>query len=313
MRAPLVQSAILAVALALGPVLSAHADQPSPSPAPSSSFPHYEPTVSASIAPGQSDVGYQGSVAGDESSSRSRGQPSRSGGGCTGLSYTSAVAKYGDRTVSQWLYGSTWFAYVPIQLPEVGQTPDAENVGDYHNMYFVMCGGKATAYGYVYPSASGPTPATARTVAQSVAGDIPLPGVSIEVAPSPKGLTGFNGWYWVGGMPAGGVFAASADVLGATVNVQARPTSFIWSFGDGTQLTTASPGVAYPGPDGPSAVHHVYQALDESPGYQLSLTFVLEVRYQVNAGAWTNLGTVQRTISLTYPVEEIVSSIVSRS
>lgn len=272
------------------------------------------PTVSASIDPNQPDVGYQGNLTGDQASSGAGGRSARSGGGCTGLSYTTAVAQYGDQTVFQWLHGSSWFAYGPNTLREVGQTPDAQHVGDYHNLYFVMCGGPTpAAYGYVYPGANGPAPANVRTVAQSVAGDIPLPGVSIQVSPSPKGLTGFNGWYWVGGMPAGGAFTASANVLGATVNVQARPSSFVWNFGDGTQLTTTSSGIAYPGTDGQGSIHHVYQARNETPGYQLSLTFVLAVRYQVNAGAWTDLGTVRRIISVTYPVEEVVSSVVSRS
>jgi hypothetical protein len=236
------------------------------------------------------------------------------GGGCTGISYANAVAQYGLAQVNLWLFGTDWWVYAPYTLPEVGQKPDPQHVGTTSNMYLVMCGGVARSYGYVYPStttvAALPAPVI---VAQTVAGRIPLPGVSIGVAPKDKGLTGLNAWFWVAGLPAGGAFTASAPALGATVNVEARATSYVWDFGDQTSsLTTTSSGVAYPGADGPAAIHHVYQTEDLSPGYTLSLTFVLAVRYQVNGGPWTSLGTVQRTISVAYPVEQVVSVITSR-
>ena len=140
----------------------------------------------------------------------------------------------------------------------------------------------------------------------------PLPGVSIQVAPKDQGLTGLSGWFWVGGMPAGGVFASTANALGATIDVEARPTSFVWDFGDGSQpVTASSPGVAYPGIDGPGAIHHVYQVASRT-GYALSLTFVLDVRYRTNGGPWTDLGTVRRTISIPYRVGELRSTIVVR-
>lgn len=183
-----------------------------------------------------------------------------------------------------------------------------------------------TGYGFYTPGTAPPaapggnttvaagTPPNYAAIAQAVAGQIPLPGVAIGVAPRNIGLTGLNAWFWVQGLPAGGAFTASRTALGATVNVAAVPLSYVWNFGDGTQpLSTTSPGVAYPGPDGPAAIHHMYQTMTPpGVGYTLSLTFVLGVSYNVNGGAPTALGTQQRTVSIDYPVEEIVSSISSR-
>jgi hypothetical protein len=195
-------------------------------------------------------------------------------------------------------------------IPEVGQVPTVDQLPK-ASMYLVMCNGVATAYGFVLPPTAAPSPVPITAVAQRVAGEIPLPGVSIGLAPEDHGLTGLNQTYWVVGMPPGGVFTASTPALGATIDVEAMPTSFLWDFGDGTgTVATTSPGVAYPG-DGPTAIHRVFEAKSRD-GYTLTLTFVLDVRYRVNGGAWTELGPVQRPISRVYPVIEIRSVVTAR-
>lgn len=280
------------------------ADQPGPPPVSRGKT----PTVSASLDPNQPAVGYEGSLTGDQSSA-GKGGTIRKSGGCTGLTYSNAVTQYGLNTVDLWLYGSVWWNYALPVIPEVGQVPTVDQLPK-ASMYFVMCNGGATAYGYVLPRPAAPAPAPITPVAQHVAGEIPLPGVSIGVAPEDHGLTGLNQTYWVVGMPPAGVFTASTTALGATIDVEARPTSFLWDFGDGTGVVaTTSPGLAYPA-DGPTAIHHVYEA--KNLGYTLTLTFVLDVRYRVNGGAWTELGPVQRPISRVYPVIEIRSVVTAR-
>jgi hypothetical protein len=170
-----------------------------------------------------------------------------------------------------------------------------------------------TGFGWYIPRPVAPVAPPVVPVVQHVAGTIPLPGVSIGVSPKNAGLTGLLGWFWVAGIPPGGAFTSSTTALGSTIDVEARPTSFVWDFGDGTDpVTTTSPGIAWPGDDGPGAVHHTYQAVNKT-GYSLTLTFVLDVRYRVNGGAWVPLGSVQRPISIVYPVGEIRSVIASRS
>lgn len=308
--------------LVLGGALPAAAQVPPPTPSGGQGSPPLRgktPTVSASLDPAQPGVGYQGLLAGDQPSSGAGGGGATgrgSSGGCSSLSYSATVATYGQAQVNSWLFGSVYQPYGPYKLREVGPSPDSQHVGTPDNMYIVTCGGVATSFGYVFPTSTsapaGPSPAAARTVAQGVAGQIPLPGVSIGVAPSPTGLTGLNGWFWVAGLPAAGAFTASANALGATISVKASPTSYVWNFGDATpSVATTTPGTPYPGPDGTGAIHHTYQS-ENRTGYPLSLTFVLAVGYQVNGGPTTNLGTVRRTITLTYPVEQVVSAITAR-
>ncbi len=310
---PLAMAATFAVVLSLGvPAAAQQAPTPSPSQQPNLPPPpsqYNTPSVSASLDPNQPAVGYEGSLTRDQSSA-SKGGTTRKGGGCTGLSYSSAVAQYGLNAVDLWLYGSVYSNYASPVIPEVGQVPTADQLPQ-ASVYFVMCNGVATAFGYVLPRPQAPAPPAPITpIAQHVAGEIPLPGVSIGVAPEDHGLTGLNQTYWVVGMPPAGVFTASTTALGATIDVEARPTSFVWDFGDGSgAVATTSPGVAYPG-DGPTAIHHIYEAT--SLGYTLTLTFVLDVRYRVNGGAWTELGPVQRPISRLYPVIEIRSVVNSR-
>lgn len=308
---PLAMAAAIAVALGLGvPAAAQQAPTPSPGqpnlPPPPSQY--NTPSVSASLVPNQPAVGYEGSLTGAQSLA-GKGGTARKGGGCTGLSYSNAVAQYGLNTVDLWLYGSVYSDYAPPVIPEVGQVPTLDQLPQ-ASMYFVMCNGVASAFGYVLPRPATPASAPTTAVAQHVAGEIPLPDVSIGVAPEDHGLTGLNQTYWVVGMPPAGVFTASTTALGSTIDIEARPTSFLWDFGDGTGVVaTTSPGVAYPG-DGAGAIHHVYEA--KNPGYALTLTFVLDVRYRVNGGAWTELGPVQRPISRVYPVIEIRSVVTTR-
>jgi hypothetical protein len=221
--------------------------------------------------------------------------------------------RFGDTGFEFILVGGAWYfgGYSAPGVTEVSAKPQTDDEWKIANPYIVVCGGVPTGYGWFIPRPAAPAPAPITPVAQHVAGEIPLPGVSIGLAPEEHGLTGLNQTYWVVGMPPGGVFTASTTALGAMIDVEARPTSFVWDFGDGTgPVATTSPGVAYPG-DGPTAIHHIYEAKSRA-GYTLTLTFVLDVRYRVNGGAWTELGPVQRPISRVYPVIEIRSVVTAR-
>src|SRR5256885_13252302 len=103
-----------------------------------------------------------------------------------------------------------------------------------------MCSGVATASGSVLPRPAASPPAPITAVAQHVAGETPLPGVSTGVAPEDHGLTGLNQTYWVVGIPPAGIFTASTAALGATIDVEARLTSFLWDFGDGTGVVATT-------------------------------------------------------------------------
>ena len=232
---------------------------------------------------------------------------------CSAITPADAQVRFGDTGFSYILVDGAWYfaGYNAPGVTQVSARPQTDDEWKIANPYIVVCREVAEGYGWYIPKPAAPAASPAIPVAQHVAGTIPLPGVSIGVAPKEHGLTGLNQDYWVVGMPPTGVFTSSVTALGSAIYVEARPTSFVWDFGDGTNpITTTSPGVVYPG-DGPTAIHHVYEATS-SAGYTITLMFVLQVRYRVNGGTWTGLGPVQRPITLVYPVIEVRSEVIAR-
>lgn len=89
------------------------------------------------------------------------------------------------------------------------------------------------------------------------------------------------------------------ELLGYRFDVEARPTSYRWTFGDGTTRTTSSPGRPYPAKD----VAHVYRRTGEQ---RITLTVTWSGRYRVEgAGPWRAVdGTA--TTTATTPAFEVV-------
>ena len=89
------------------------------------------------------------------------------------------------------------------------------------------------------------------------------------------------------------------ELLGYRFDVEARPTSYRWTFGDGSTRTTASPGRPYPAKD----VAHVYRRTGER---RITLTVTWAGRYRVEgAGPWRQVdGTA--TTTATSPAFEVV-------
>ncbi|WP_328995667.1 hypothetical protein OG394_13545 [Kribbella sp. NBC_01245] len=87
------------------------------------------------------------------------------------------------------------------------------------------------------------------------------------------------------------VFSTSGDdwtkygmvLLGFKVDVEGRPTSYFWKFGDGESLTTKSAGRPYPAKD----VTHKYLRKAQRLGVTVTTTY--KVRYRVDGGAWQSI------------------------
>ncbi|WP_344323663.1 PKD domain-containing protein [Aeromicrobium halocynthiae] len=71
-------------------------------------------------------------------------------------------------------------------------------------------------------------------------------------------------------------------LLGSSIDVRARPTSYTWHHGDGTTQTTTGPGAPWPAKD----VTHTYR---RSAQVSLRLDVAYTVRYRVDGSAWTPL------------------------
>jgi hypothetical protein len=210
--------------------------------------------------------------------------------------------------------------------------------------YIVVCNGVPTGYGLYVPSpASAGTPAQLHTVAQSAAGSIPMPSVTIQTSPATEGIDGLNTWFWTAGY-TGGPISVTRNALGASIEVIATPTSYLWDFGDvaacnqafasgcnGTAtLLTNSLGVPFqpayvdntsPGCDAtgqsstvpplPSgAVTHCYRLPSGMRSVTVSVTFNFAVVYRVNGGPTIALPAIQRTATRAYPVIGIDSVLV---
>ena len=91
----------------------------------------------------------------------------------------------------------------------------------------------------------------------------------------------------------------TTNLLGYPVEVEATPTSYTWDFGDGTTLTTTSPGHPYPNHD----VAHPYPR----PGtYTVTLTTTWTGRYRLAGTAtWATVTGTATTTTTSPPVTAV--------
>jgi hypothetical protein len=138
-------------------------------------------------------------------------------------------------------------------------------------------------------------------LAREVRDHLPVPGIRISTNPR-RGLVGLKSWFWLegGGQP----LADSLSRFGVRVEVEARPVSYRWDFGDGTERTTSSPGRPYPNR---SSVTQVYQrsSAQFEQGYRVSVATVFDVRWRTNGGRWRTLPGISRTSERFYRVAEL--------
>lgn len=129
---------------------------------------------------------------------------------------------------------------------------------------------------------------------------LPIPGIRISSNPR-RGLVGLKSWFWLegGGQP----LADSLSRFGVRVDVEARPASYRWEFGDGSEKTTMTPGHPYPHR---SPVNHVYErsSAQFEQGYRVSVTTAFDVRWRTNGGRWRTLPGISRTSERYYRVAE---------
>jgi len=286
---------------------------PSPPPGPDGTF-----SVSANTNQANGSVNYQ--VENSQLTSQTGGGPTSGhrsgfGGSCVGMTPDQAGVQF----------VGTGMTLAPLyqgqQLPFVGGVP-ASTSGDPANSttlsnaveYIVVCNGVPAGFGLYVPGSSARpitfpgTPTTVAGFAQSVAGSIVMPKVTISTSPVVKGLVNFPTWFWGTGY-SGAPIVETRNALGASIEVDATPISYTWTFGDDSPpLDSPSLGVPYPQTTG--SVVHSYAAT--SPGFPVSVTFNLAVSYRVNGGPAIPLPAIQRIASLSYPVYEINTIIVAR-
>lgn len=162
--------------------------------------------------------------------------------------------------------------------------------------YHVYCGGIYVTSIWVLPSAFQATPPNVRSLALQIVARLRYPALTISVNPAHRGLAGLNTLFATNGF-SGAPIRDSVRGFGATVEVEATPSSVSWLTGEGS----ASQRVPFAnGTRG--LITHLYERRSPAPGYTVTASIELAVRWRFNAGAWSGLSPITRAASITYPV-----------
>ncbi len=92
----------------------------------------------------------------------------------------------------------------------------------------------------------------------------------------------------------------TTTLLGRQVDMRPTLHHFNYDFGDGTQLTTSSPGGPYPTGD----VHHPYP---HSGRYPIQVTATYGGEYSVDGGSWFPIGTTVQIPGPAVPVQVLTA------
>lgn len=117
---------------------------------------------------------------------------------------------------------------------------------------------------------------------------IGLPRLAVEVQPAAKTLVNFDTIFWTDPQTV----SLDLTILGQAVDVVATPQQYSWSFGDGSSMTTSTPGDPYPS----RSITHRYE--DAQVTVQPHVTVAYSARFQVSGGGWQQ---IDETVSTTGP------------
>jgi len=120
-----------------------------------------------------------------------------------------------------------------------------------------------------------------------------FPGLSVNVQPTGRTLVNLDTIVYT---DESEVSTAQVTLLGFPVDVEATPMSYLWSFGDGTTLTTTTPGKPYPAKE----ITHKYL---KRGSVGLTLTTNYAARFRVTDGAWQY---VDGTVPITGPATPLL-------
>ncbi len=112
---------------------------------------------------------------------------------------------------------------------------------------------------------------------------IGLPALEVQIQPEHKTLVNFDTIFYAEPQTV----TRDLTLLGQRVRVEATPSSYGWSFGDGTGASTAGPGAPYP------AMDVVHKYLDAHVTVAPSVAVTYSARFRVGGGGWQDVdGTV---------------------
>jgi hypothetical protein len=159
--------------------------------------------------------------------------------------------------------------------------------------YHVYCGGVYVTSVWLRPSAFTPSPGSLRDLALRLVTRLPYPALGIAVNPTVRGLAGLDAYLATTGYAS--TIADRVSAFGTTVEVEAIPTTVTWDAGDGSGTVR----VAF-APTTRGLVAHRYER--RSPGYAVTATLDLAVRWRTAGGGWQTLTPITRRAAISYPV-----------
>jgi hypothetical protein len=106
---------------------------------------------------------------------------------------------------------------------------------------------------------------------------IGLPSMSVEVPP--ETLVNYDTVVYTDAE----TFTRTVTLLGFTVDVEASPSQFHWTYDDGTTETTTTGGRPYPAKD----ITHTWE--DAHRTFHPSVDVTYQIRFRVDGGGWQTL------------------------
>lgn len=108
---------------------------------------------------------------------------------------------------------------------------------------------------------------------------IGLPRLSVRVQPADETLVNFE-TIFSADPPQ---WAHTVQLLDYRVDVEAAPTTYVWQFGDGTSVSTQTPGAPYPAKN----ITHLYSDAGVSVAPRVDTSYA--IRYRVDGGQWQSI------------------------
>ena len=106
-----------------------------------------------------------------------------------------------------------------------------------------------------------------------------LPAMTVQVQPAGQTLVNFDTIFYT--EPS--TFARTLEILGRVVEVEARPSRFLWTYGDGRSQITTTPGAPYPA----KTIVHRYR--DAHVTVHPRVDVVYTAQFRVDGGEWQDI------------------------
>jgi len=133
-----------------------------------------------------------------------------------------------------------------------------------------------------------PQPVVTPALVLNAIRQIGLPSLEAVTQPEDKTLVNFATIFYTEPQP----FTRTVTLLGQSVEIEATPSEYTWHHGDGTTVTTTSPGAPYPSKE----ITYSYTDADVTVAPSVDVTYT--ARFRVSGGGWQG---IDETVTIAGP------------